>query len=186
MHLYPHSAEIQNLWLWLVMGLSLMSKASLAVVFAREGTSINPMTQRKRYAWVLLGVVVSFTPLVVYVSIYGPELIYNEVSSWPGRFDGVGYMGVGIVLLGAVSPAWGLIDAFHIYRHPSIRAKLVRFGPRDKRGYYYTQDIRTCKLPYIAYRGPWMGDRELVPAEPLPEISWLNNKKQPLYLLPPR
>jgi hypothetical protein len=31
-----------------------------------------------------------------------------------------------------------------------------------------------------------MGARELVPAEPLPEISWLNNKKQPLYLLPPR
>jgi hypothetical protein len=177
MHLYPHSSDIQDMTIVLLLGLYLMSHASIAVVLAREGNLSQPMTQRKRYFWVLAGVVPTFSWLIVILSTYGPETVYNEVVSWPHRYDGVGYVGAFVVMLAAGSPIWALIDAFHIYRNPSIRAKLVRFGPREKRGYYFTQDIRTHKLPRLYRRNPQIGRNVLEPAEPLPNISLFNNQR---------
>lgn len=171
MHLHPHTTEIQGLLVFLIFGLTIMSRASIAAVMGSEGNFNNIRTQRKRYSWVLLGVVLSFTPVVFYTVKFSPILMYNEITSWPERYSFIGTFAVAIVLVAMLTPLWGVFDAMTIYRYPSVRAKLVRFGPVEKRGYYYTESVRVRHIPGSRY---WGRDR---PAEPLPQIKWYTIRK---------
>lgn len=133
-----------------VIGIALNAMTTMFAVEETSPVSRLVITQRKRYAWTLVGQLVAATAVLWPMAQYGVDDTLRVLGAWWE----VPVFGWGIVLgywLGIVSPALTLLTAVSIYRHPAQAAKQVKGGyiltEHARRGLAHPPVVRPVVAP---------------------------------------
>lgn len=128
----------------LIFGAALLtlmgSKALLTALEVREMMPISRLsiTQRKRYGWVLMGLVMMTSLPIAAVIIYGANTYWLGITEFWSGSSPVGKVVAAVNMVAIAGPALAGLTAWRVYCNPAVLAH----WSYSARGYIYADDVR--------------------------------------------